>query len=634
MNIFNITDIFNLFSRAGVRVKSYNPKFLFNNMGQINSPTPSTTKTNTRTSTATAFDHEGVLVTGEAGEIMLDGGRRVRVIVKQPNNLEHTDWVKANSTATGPNSVTFNSIWGKVTGKTNLGDMRAGDRVVCRLTVSGTGSGANSLNFRLEDSDAIDNGQIAVVVTDELTTYAIAYTLASDVAYLSVVLDRNGGTVETLELHDVQIQKISGQSNDYPAEFIDTNTDYGYGVNGVKWYSTTNGNSVLNNVVTEAPGTAITPVPQVLMQPQRTNLLTYSRDLTNAAWVETGTSVAALDAVGMDGVANSVCTLTDNDGALTELLTQTNSTAADTSTHCARIFILKDVDTGRFPGVSLDLTTSGTQQRQDIHINTQTGALASSYSVGAGGTFESNLQGDWWEVLIEVTNVNNTNGKLRVTPAAGTTIGSDSVAATGSIIVGNVEFHENKTIEEVRGTSPIFTEAAAVTVDNDLIEIADWSNFAPLTSGLMLFAFTPSGDWAALGAEQLLYGGASANLLFRSTSDDGLKATDGTSTPSILSGHTIGTEIIASVYWDADINIFQIGYYEVDNTTQHWDTSPATFTTITAASLLEITKVIVGAVTIRGVQVFENMPSGGVDRASIESWIEANQEAEILKVQA
>ena len=580
LSYFDIFDIFDIFRIGGTGGASYNPVFWLNNMGLSNK-----TAVNTRTSTSTVPNNEGIYVTCEAGETTIQGGRRVRNIVKQPNDLEHTDWTKANATATGPNSVTFNSIWGKVTGKTNLGDMRAGDRVVCRVTISGTGSGANSLNFRLEDSDSIANGQIAVVVTGELTTYAIAYTLASDVTYLSVVLDSNGGTVETLELRDVQVQKISGQSNNYPAEFIDTNTDYGYGVNGVKWYSTTNGNSVASNVVTEAPGTAISPAPQVLMQPQRTSYAWPNQDLTHANWVKTNIT-AALDATDLSGVANAASTLTATTANGTVFNTITLASAENTTA----FYVRRKTGTGTIE-ISDDGGTSYTDITSSINSSTYT------------------------QATVTTTQTNPSIG-LRIVTSG------DAVEVVSQLETGST------------ATTLIETATAAATRDNDEGVISDFNNWAPTTSGIMLFAFTPSGDWAALGAEQLVYGGASANLLFRSANDDGLKATDGTSTPSILSGHTPGTEIIASVYWDASINIFQIGYYEMDSTTQHWDASPATFTTLTVDPELIMTKIIDGAVTIRGLQIFNGMPASGVDGASIEAWIEANQEAKINERQA
>jgi hypothetical protein len=177
---------------------------------------------------------------------------------------------------------------------------------------------------------------------------------------------------------------------------------------------------------------------KLLAQPALTNSLTYSRDLTNAAWAETGTSVAAYDAVGMDGVANSASTLTDDDGAAYEYVSETITVPDDSNTHVARLFIKKDSDETRFPAFSMWLA-NGTLQDVWRHINTKTGALT-DISLDTGTT-DADVRdaGDWWEVLLSVTN--NTSGNTAATvyvhPADATVAGTRSTAATGSCVVGS-----------------------------------------------------------------------------------------------------------------------------------------------------------------------------------------------------
>ena len=596
MNIFNITDIFNLFSRAGVRVKSYNPKFWFNNMGQINSPTPSTTKTNTRTSTATAFDHEGVLVTGEAGEIMLDGGRREQNLAVPSSTLDAAAWVKAKVDVTpdylglgtrvkwdGTGSINDASIGNNCESLTGTGGRSF---AVC-MRIRST-SGAQEVNLKNTQSAVLDNFSGAISVTEAFQT--ISFTVTNGAAagngfQTAGIRPENGSATFDVIIEWAYMAEVTGRTNQAPPEYIDSEVDHGYGVNGVKWYSTTNGNSVASNIVTEAPGTAITPVPQVLMQPMRTNYAWPNQDLTHANWVKTNIT-AALDATDLSGVANAASTLTATTANGTVFNTITLASAENTTA----FYVRRKTGTGTIE-ISDDGGTSYTDITSSINSSTYT------------------------QATVTTTQANPSIG-LRIVTS------SDAVEVVSQLETGST------------ATTLIETATAAATRDNDEGVISDFNNWAPTTSGIMLFAFTPSGDWAALGAEQLVYGGASANLLFRSTNDDGLKATDGTSTPSILSGHTPGTEIIASVYWDASINIFQIGYYEMDNTTQHWDASPATFTTLTVDPELIMTKIIDGAVTIRGLQIFNGMPASGVDGASIEAWIEANQEAKINERQA
>ena len=380
--------------------------------------------------------------------------------------------------------------------------------------------------------------------------------------------------------------------------------------------------------------TVISPVPQVLMQPQRTNLLTYSRDLTNAAWAETGTSVAALDAVGMDGVTNSVCTLTDDDGAGYESTTHSATISSGTSTHTCRIFVEKDTEQNRFPEVAVRLT-GGSFQRIEFQINTETGA-STIRGTNATSSAEVSDAGSYWEVLASVTdnNTGNVNFNVDIFPARGDTLGNLSVAATGSIIVGNVELHENKTIEEVRGTSPIFTGAAAVTVDNDLIEIGDALAWAP-TSLVAVFAFTPQVDWGAnLAEEHLASMGASADarLVYRRVNKDGLA-----SYPPLterLSGNTSGEEVIVSVIWSEALNVSTIGYSQ-SGAGFGWDFTPGVYQAKTYADILEIGRTLAGAIGVRSLLIYDGLPTGAdASLADVQAWVEANSEAEILKRQA
>ena len=382
--------------------------------------------------------------------------------------------------------------------------------------------------------------------------------------------------------------------------------------------------------------TAITPAPQALMQPQRTTLITWSRDQTNAAWIETGTSIAALDAVGMDGVANSACTLTDNDGTASEYTEQSKAITANTNTHTARAFIAKDAVTSRFAGFDLDLNTAGIQQRQLVHLNTSTGATASAAIAGAGGTFEANSVGDRWELLIEVANVNNTSALIGLLPADGTVIGTSAVAAIGSIIVGNVEFYENKTIDQIRGTSPIFTEAAAVTVDNDLIEIGDADNWVPASEGVFIAAITSDGDYSALGAEQYARVNTNTRYAYRNSNDDTIRALGGGGGPTVPTISQVpSSELIISAIWSSSLNKMQVGVYNTNTSTWYWDQTPATFSIAALDVNLVIGYLIAAKYNQRSLLIYDGLPPGAdASLAAVQTWVEENAESEILKRQA
>lgn len=206
-------------------------------------------------------------------------------------------------------------------------------------------------------------------------------------------------------------------------------------------------------------------LPWLHRGPAGTNEIPFSRDLADAAWSESGTSVAALDAVGLEGTENTASTLTDDNVAALESVADDITIPDDSNTDVARFFIFKDTDETRFPEFQLRLI-DGTTREIALQVNTKTGASTARVSTGTTDS-EVNDVGLWWEVLLEV--VNNTSGNLTaqvgLLPAISTTFGTLEVAATGSIIVGNVELHLNKTIVQVRGTTPIFTSGSTVSVD-------------------------------------------------------------------------------------------------------------------------------------------------------------------------
>jgi len=198
---------------------SYIPTFEINNLGIATEPTVAAVKTNTRTSTATAFDHEGVLITGLAGEIMLDGGRRVETL---------------------SSTLTTHGVTVEV-GRTYQVSCEGANASTVILSGAATGTLTNNG----ADRQAFDTAKTATTTTLTLTI---------------------SGT-----LTHVQVEDVTGSSNDAPSAKIDASTDYGYGVDGVQWHDTENGNSVSGNVVTEAAGGAISPAPQVQLLPARTN---------------------------------------------------------------------------------------------------------------------------------------------------------------------------------------------------------------------------------------------------------------------------------------------------------------------------------------------------------------------------
>ena len=90
-----------------------------------------------------------------------------------------------------------------------------------------------------------------------------------------------------------------------PSEYIKTEA-----ASVQKVFPTTNGNTIASNVVTEASGIPLDPLPQVVDQGALTNSQIYSNDLTTIEWTATDVTVGDQDVDGITGEPNTACTLT------------------------------------------------------------------------------------------------------------------------------------------------------------------------------------------------------------------------------------------------------------------------------------------------------------------------------------
>ena len=250
-------------------------------------------------------------------------------------------------------------------------------------------------------------------------------------------------------------------------------------------YVTISPSSTTSGHYSEIKGIYITPgipLSGLMMEGSATNLITQPRDMTNAAWTETGTSVAALDAVGIDGQPNSASTLTDDDGAAYEYVDETVTVTADTNEVFFSAYVKKDADVSRFVGVLVDLKTGGTATQDTIHLNTSTGAIVTANPIGAGSSSAGVIdRGLWWEVYATLTNTNNTAALLRLYPSISTTIGTRVVTATGSAIFDAVSIQENTSYP----TSPILATGGA-TRTSDTGYTLDVNNWPDATGSLEL----------------------------------------------------------------------------------------------------------------------------------------------------
>lgn len=232
------------------------------------------------------------------------------------------------------------------------------------------------------------------------------------------------------------------------------------------------------------PGTRV--ARGLRIEPARTNLLTYSGALDNAAWGKANTSISANSATGPDGTT-SADTVTASAGAGSHYVSNSASVSAVAYTLTA---YLK-------PGTCAYVAIGDRGDAVD-HVATLTWADLSI--VAANGTAEVDSTPDaegFYEMRFTFTRTNATTAQCYVSLAnAASNSGTPSFTATGSetVVVGGVQLEEGNT-----GTSYIPTTSAAVArpADNISLSLSTWADLYARGGGTLLVGFAPAKTVAA-----------------------------------------------------------------------------------------------------------------------------------------
>src|SRR5574343_172730 len=358
------------------------------------------TPTFTRASNAYVADHEGILRLARSGEVRFQGARRVANGLRYTEDFTNVVW----GTYGGFGSLSVTS------GKTDP----LGGSTAWEITPSGGANGflQNVSASRLSISGNYPAGSVAcssvwMRVTSGTKTVYI-YAQGTDNTWGTVVVDTTwrrycyvDSTCGGKELYFIlqysgdlqvwhpQLELLTGASNQSPSEYVSSDVlsapYHGAGVDGVKYFDTTNGNSVASNVVTEATGAPIAEdtLRGYLSEPPRDNICLYSIDYTNAAWVKTNVSVTAGIAGAPDGgpTATTLTATADNATIIQDLGTvsskkQTGSIWIKRRTGSGNVYLTLDgVATWTTIGVSATwnlLSTTQTLADPDFGIRLTT----------------------------------------------------------------------------------------------------------------------------------------------------------------------------------------------------------------------------------------------------------------------
>ena len=273
------------------------------------------TPTFTRASDAYVEDHEGILRLARSGEARFWGARRVGNLLRSTEDLTTVNWIGYGGTVTVDTGVTDplgGSTAFRVTTGTANGVMqdsafvygaaayRAGEVVVASAWLR-VASGTLSVDLYSQGTDASSTTINVDTTWRRLCNSAGATAVGGKMPYIIF------GFTGALEIWHPSLNVVTGAANVAPPEYVSRGVlsapYHGAGVDGVKYFDTTNGNSVNSNVVTEATGAAIAEdtLRGYLSEPGRENICLYSIDYTNAVWVKTNVSVTAGIAGALDG---------------------------------------------------------------------------------------------------------------------------------------------------------------------------------------------------------------------------------------------------------------------------------------------------------------------------------------------
>lgn len=215
-----------------------------------------------RNSTAYVQDWENLLKLVKNAEARFQGARRVENLLAKPEDFSHASWTKASVTvtsgiadplsgtsaftltATGANAEIYQTFAGLSTAQTRSSSVWMRRR---------TGTGQIHLYFGASSSD------ISGSLTGTWQRFAVHGAMAAT-SYFDIKIVTSGDAVDVWH---PQLEETTGQSNTNPSEYVSVGvlSDPWHGANtdGVKYFSTKNGNTVAAFVVTEATGAAITP---------------------------------------------------------------------------------------------------------------------------------------------------------------------------------------------------------------------------------------------------------------------------------------------------------------------------------------------------------------------------------------
>ena len=263
-----------------------------------------------RSSSATIVDHEGVIRTVPSGAARFNGLRYVRNLITLSSENLQVGWIaRDGAVITGQDSVTFGAVNNSRLDRIFILPAYS-QKIIYRVDVKADDAGSVGKAFVLQAISGATGGystlgSTSYTLTDTYSTIAISFTSHVSDFIVIPLLKCNELTTVKVNITNVQIENVTGQTNQNPSEYVSVGVlsapYHGANVDGVKYFTTENGNTVTDNVVTEGTGAAITG-GYLLMEPAATNLAEWFSEINGTNYSTNSNVVfAANNAVAPDG---------------------------------------------------------------------------------------------------------------------------------------------------------------------------------------------------------------------------------------------------------------------------------------------------------------------------------------------
>lgn len=290
----------------------------------------------------------------------------------------------------------------------------------------------------------------------------------------------------------------------------------------------------------------VTLLPRgLLIEESRQNLLLQSRDMTQAAWTKTDVTPARTQ-VGLDGVANTACLMTE--GSAGTAATVQSATVAAGSTITASIVLKRgNTDWVRLTAGGPSLTNGA-----DAWFNLNTGAKG---SVSARGTGTSNsstitsLGGGWYRCAVTtLPDGAYTSATMQIASASADA--STSRVSGATYIVDAAQLESGSWASSI---IPTTTTALTRAADSASMASTNFSSWFSATEG----TFVAEADFNTVSiatSSGVVGTGASARFMYRTASEGKLKTYDGTTITATGNATTAGAVFKSAVSYTAGVS--------------------------------------------------------------------------------